>query len=153
MVKNVFFLKQFVGFFLLYCKMKNVFFKDEMVDKVNIDFKGFKGKIFGKEILVLFDNLVWGNWEMGIMLYFDDIFIILVGKGEQNSVKIRLVMDVVVIVYVFFIEELENYLFFSNLNIFIEVIFVVYKDCQIIIIIYSSFVVNKLGIEFVIFFY
>jgi energy-coupling factor transporter ATP-binding protein EcfA2 len=52
MVKNVLTAKQLAGLSLSYRKMKNTFLKDDTVEKVNKELKGFKGKISGKEISV-----------------------------------------------------------------------------------------------------
>ncbi|MFB7143366.1 ATP-dependent nuclease [Agrobacterium deltaense] len=153
MVKNVLDSKQLAGLSLSYRKMKNTFLKDGTVDKVNADLKKLKGKISGKEISVSLDNSARGNWETGIMPHLDDIPITLVGKGEQNSVKIRLAMDAAATSHVFLIEEPENHLSFSNLNVLIEAMSAAHKDRQIIVTTHSSFVVNKLGVEAVILFH
>ncbi|MBY3054407.1 MULTISPECIES: ATP-dependent nuclease [Rhizobium] len=153
MIKNVLTPKQLAGLSLSYRKMKNTFLKDDMVGQVNTELKGLKGKISGKEISVSLDNSARGNWETGIMPHLDDIPITLVGKGEQNSVKIRLAMDAAATSHVFLIEEPENHLSFSNLNILIETVAKAHEDRQIIVTTHSSFVVNKLGVESVILFH
>lgn len=153
MVKNVLTPKQLAGLSLSYRKMKNTFLQDSTVEKVNTELKGLKGKISGKEISVSLDNSARGNWETGIMPHLDDIPITLVGKGEQNSVKIRLAMDAAATSHVFLIEEPENHLSFSNLNMLIDTISKAHEGRQIIVTTHSSFVVNKLGIESVILFH
>jgi predicted ATP-dependent endonuclease of OLD family len=87
------------------------------------------------------------------MPHLNDIPITLVGKGEQNSVKIRLAMDAAATSHVFLVEEPENHLSFSNLNVLIETISKAHEGRQIIVTTHSSFVVNKLGIESVILFH
>ncbi len=153
MVKNVLTPKQLAGLSLSYRKMKNTFLQDETVEKVNTGLKGLKGKISGKEISVSLDNSARGNWETGIMPHLNDIPITLVGKGEQNSVKIRLAMDAAATSHVFLIEEPENHLSFSNLNVLIETVAKAHEGRQIIVTTHSSFVVNKLGVESVILFH
>ena len=76
----------------------------------------------------------------------------LVGKGEQNSVKIKLAMEEAAESHLFLIEEAENHLSFSNLNILIKHISDRRADRQLLITTHSSFVMNKLGVEFVLLF-
>lgn len=151
-VKDVLTPKQLAGLSLSYRKMKNSFLEDKTVGDVNAGLAKLKGKISGKEISVSLDNSARGNWETGIMPHLNDIPITLVGKGEQNSVKIRLAMNSAAKSHIFLLEEPENHLSFSNLNILIDTISEAYKTRQIIVTTHSSFVVNKLGVEAVILF-
>ncbi len=151
-VKDVLTPKQLAGLSLSYRKMKNTFLKDETVGEVNTGLAKLKGKISGKEISVSLDNSARGNWETGIMPHLNDIPITLVGKGEQNSVKIRLAMNSAAKSHIFLLEEPENHLSFTNLNVLIDTISEAYKTRQIIVTTHSSFVVNKLGVENVILF-
>ena len=75
----------------------------------------------------------------------------LVGKGEQNSVKIKLAMEESAESHLL-IEEAENHLSFSNLNVLIKHISDKRADRQVLITTHSSFVLNKLGLESVLLF-
>ncbi|CDZ68301.1 RecF/RecN/SMC N terminal domain protein, partial CDS, partial [Neorhizobium galegae bv. orientalis] len=144
-VKDVLNPKQLAGLSLSYRKMKNTFLADATVAEVNQGLTKLHGQISGKEISVSLDNSARGNWETGIMPHLDDIPITLVGKGEQNSVKIRLAMNSAAESHVFLLEEPENHLSFSNLNVLIDTISGAHKTRQIVVTTHSSFVVNKLG--------
>jgi putative ATP-dependent endonuclease of OLD family len=76
----------------------------------------------------------------------------LVGKGEQNSVKIKLAMETSAESHLFLIEEAENHLSFSNLNVLIKHIADRLNDRQLIITTHSGFVLNKLGLGSVLMF-
>ena len=76
----------------------------------------------------------------------------LVGKGEQNSVKIKLAMEELAESHPLLIEEAENHLSFSNLNVLIKHISDKRADRQLLITTYSSFVLNKLGLKSVLLF-
>jgi putative ATP-dependent endonuclease of OLD family len=82
----------------------------------------------------------------------DDIPITLVGKGEQNAVKIKLALENSSTANVFLIEEPENHLSFSRLHGLISAITTKAGLRQLIITTHSSFVLNKLGINNVILF-
>jgi hypothetical protein len=82
----------------------------------------------------------------------DDVPITLVGKGEQNAVKIKLALENSSGANVFLIEEPENHLSFSRLHGLINAITKKAGSRQLIITTHSSFVLNKLGINNVILF-
>jgi len=86
------------------------------------------------------------------MPHLDDIPMPLVGKGEQNSLKIKLAMESTAESHLLLIEEAENHLSFSNLNILIKHIADRRGDRQLLVTTHSSFVLNKLGLEFVLLF-
>lgn len=146
-VKDVLNPKQQAELSLTYRKMKNTFLAEPSVDDINKQLAALKGKISGKEISVSLDNSARGNWDAGIMPHLNDIPITLIGKGEQNSVKIRLAMNSAAKSHLFLVEEPENHLSFSNLNVLIDTIAETYETRQIIMTTHSSFVLNKLGVE------
>ncbi len=82
----------------------------------------------------------------------DGVPISLVGKGEQNSVKIKLALENSSDAHVFLIEEPENHLSHSRLHQLIENIVAKAGKRQVLITTHSSFVLNKLGINNVILF-
>ena len=86
------------------------------------------------------------------MPYLDEVPMPLVGKGEQNSVKIKLAMEEAAECHLFLIEEPENHLSFSNLSGLIKHISERRTDRQLLITTHSSFVLNKLGVESVLLF-
>lgn len=152
MIKDVLSPKQMAQLALSYRKMKETFLSDPTVGQVNTHLAGKKGEISDKTISVSLDNSSRGNWEMGIMPHLNEVPISLVGKGEQNSVKIKLAMAAAAKTHLFLIEEPENHLSFSNLNMLIASIAANASERQTIITTHSSLVLNKLGIENVILF-
>ncbi|UWM84946.1 ATP-dependent nuclease [Rhizobium sp. SRDI969] len=152
MIKDVLSPKQMAQLALSYRKMKETFLSDSTVGQVNTHLAGKKGEISDKTISVSLDNSSRGNWEMGIMPHLNEVPISLVGKGEQNSVKIKLAMAAAAKTHLFLIEEPENHLSFTNLNTLIASIAANASERQTIITTHSSFVLNKLGIENVILF-
>ena len=101
---------------------------------------------------VSLDSSSKSNWEHGIETQLDDIPLSLAGKGEQNSIKIKLAMESADSTNIFLIEEPENHLSHSNLNKLINKVAEKSCDKQLIITTHSNFVLNKLGIENVILF-
>jgi putative ATP-dependent endonuclease of the OLD family len=144
--------KQQVDLALSYRMMKDKFLADAKVEEINKSLATKKGHISDKALSLSLDTSSRANWESGIMPHLDDIPMPLVGKGEQNSVKIKLAMESSAESHIFLIEEPENHLSFSNLNILIKHIADRRGDRQLLITTHSSFVLNKLGLESVLLF-
>lgn len=81
------------------------------------------------------------------MPHLDDVPLTLVGKGEQNAIKIKLAMESNADSHLILIEEAENHLSFSNLNALISHIAERRGSRQLLITTHSSFVLNKLGVQ------
>ena len=84
--------------------------------------------------------------------HIDDIPLPLIGKGEQNSVKIKLALETSARSHIILIEEAENHLSYASLNELIGHIAANAGERQIFITTHSSFVLNKLGVETVLLF-
>ncbi|HEY2859705.1 MAG TPA: AAA family ATPase, partial [Terracidiphilus sp.] len=143
---------QKVDLALSYRLMKDTFLEDEKVKNVNDALAKRKGHISNKTISISLDTSSRGGWEAGVMPHLDDVPLTLVGKGEQNSVKIKLALESSSESHLVLIEEAENHLSFSNLNTLISDIASRRGDRQLLITTHSSFVLNKLGVESVILF-
>lgn len=143
---------QKVDLALSYRLMKDAFLDDEKVKKINAALAEKKGHISNKALTVSLDTSSRSGWETGVMPYLDDVPLTLVGKGEQNSVKIKLALESSAESQVVLVEEAENHLSFSNLNALISNISERRGARQLLITTHSSFVLNKLGIESVILF-
>src|ERR1017187_3400572 len=144
-VKNSLNRAQQVDLALSYRLMKDRFLGEERVKSINDGLAKKRGVISDKTLSVSLDTSSRSNWEMGIMLQLDDVPLTLVGKGEQNSVKIKLAMESSSECHLILIEEPENHLSFSNLNTLITRLAERRGDRQLIITTHSSFVLNKLG--------
>lgn len=137
---------------LTYRLMKDRFLEQPKVKTINDALALKKGKISEKVISVSLDTSARASWEAGIMPHLDDIPLTLVGKGEQNAVKIKLAMETSAKSHIILIEEAENHLSYASLNELIGHISANAGTRQIFITTHSSFVLNKLGVESVLLF-
>jgi ABC-type multidrug transport system ATPase subunit len=144
--------KEKVDLALSYRLMKDRFLEQPKVKTINDTLALKKGGISDKTISVSLDTSARANWEAGIMPHLDDIPLTLVGKGEQNSVKIKLAMETSAKSHIILIEEAENHLSYASLNELIGHISANAGSRQIFITTHSSFVLNKLGVQSVLLF-
>jgi hypothetical protein len=144
---------QKVDLALSYRMMKDAFMDDPKVSEVNAALKTKQGKISDKALSVSLDTSSRANWEAGVMPHLDDIPLTLIGKGEQNTIKIKLAMESSADSHLILIEEAENHLSFPNLNALISHIAGRRGQRQLIITTHSSFVLNKLGVDSVVLFH
>ncbi len=144
--------KEKVDLALSYRLMKDRFLAEPKVKTINDALALKKGNISDKAISVSLDTSARASWEAGIMPHLDDIPLTLVGKGEQNSVKIKLAMETSAKSNIILIEEAENHLSYASLNELIGHIAANAGSRQIFITTHSSFVLNKLGVEAVLLF-
>ena len=144
--------KQQVDLALSYRMLKDQFLTERKVSDINAFLESKRGDVSEKILSISLDTSSRASWEAGIVPHLDDIPMSLVGKGEQNSVKIKLAMEESADCHLFLIEEPENHLSFSSLNILIKHISDKRTDRQLLITTHSSFVLNKLGLESVLLF-
>jgi putative ATP-dependent endonuclease of OLD family len=145
--------EQKVDLALSYRMMKDAFMDDSKVRGVNAALAKIAGEISDKTLSVSLDTSSRSTWEFGVMPHLDDVPLTLVGKGEQNTIKIKLAMESSSESHLILIEEPENHLSFSNLNKLIGHIAQRYGERQLITTTHSSFVLNKLGVESVVLFH
>lgn len=144
--------KEQVDLALSYRLMRDRFLDDAKVGAINAELAKKKGTVSNKTLSVSLDTSSRTGWETGVMPQLDEIPMTLVGKGEQNSVKVKLALESSDASHLVMIEEAENHLSHSNLNALIEHISTKRGDRQLLITTHSSFVLNKLGIESVLLF-
>ncbi|WP_245363041.1 ATP-dependent nuclease [Neorhizobium galegae] len=137
---------------LAYRTMRDRFQEDTRITALNEDLKGKQGVVSSKVLSVAMDTTTRSSWETGIMPHLDDIPFPLVGKGEQNSVKIKLAIEAAEKCGVILIEEPENHLSHTNLGKLVSHLAERCKGRQLIISTHSSFVLNRLGIDHVLMF-
>lgn len=137
---------------LSYRLMKDRFSEEPKVKTINDALASKTGKISDKTISVSLDTSARATWEAGIMPHLDEIPLPLVGKGEQNAVKIKLAMETSANSNIILIEEAENHLSYASLNELISHIAANAAERQLFITTHSSFVLNKLGVESVLLF-
>lgn len=144
--------KQRVDLALSYRKMKDTFLADGSVAAINAALKDKTGEVTDKTLSVSMDTTTRASWETGVIPHLDAIPLPLVGKGEQNSIKIKLAVEAEQACDVLLLEEPENHLTHINLNGLISHLQSRLADKQAILTTHSSFVLNKLGVEKIIMF-
>lgn len=144
--------KEQVDLALSYRLMRDRFLDEKKVAAINYALAAKKGSISNKTLSVSLDTSSRTSWETGVMPQLDEIPMTLIGKGEQNSVKVKLALETSSESHLVLIEEAENHLSYANLNALIAHIAANRGDRQLIITTHSSFVLNKLGIESVLLF-
>ena len=144
--------KEKVDLALTYRLMKDRFLAEPKIQIINDTLATKKGHISDKTVSISLDTSARANWEAGIMPHLNDVPLPLVGKGEQNCVKIKLAMETSASSHIIMIEEAENHLSYASLNELIGHIAANAGQRQIFITTHSSFVLNKLGVESVLLF-
>ena len=144
--------KEQVELALSYRLMKDQFLGDPRITTINNGLAGKRGTISNKTLSVSLDTTARASWESGIMPHLDDIPMPLIGKGEQNKVKIKMALEASSQSHLVLIEEAESHLSYASLNELIGHIKENRGHRQLIITTHSSFVLNKLGIESVLLF-
>jgi hypothetical protein len=82
------------------------------------------------------------------MPHLDDLPFTFVGKGEQSSLKILLALNRQVDgAHIILVEEPENHLSFTRMNILIAKVLKKCEDRQVLVTTHSSYVLNKLGLK------
>lgn len=137
---------------LSYRNMRDQFQNDDRIKSINEELEKQKGQVSDKTLSVAMDTTTRASWETGVLPHLEDIPLTLVGKGEQNAIKIKLAIAASEACDLFLMEEPENHLSHTNLGRLISHISERCSDKQLILSTHSSFVLNKLGIENVIMF-
>jgi len=133
-------------------KMREVFMEDESIKAINSKVKAHS-TLTAKELALSVELVSKNAWESSLMTYFDDIPFHYIGKGEQCIIKTDLALSHKKSQEsnLLLIEEPENHLSHTKLNMLINKIKTGNEDKQIIISTHSSFVANKLGLEHLVF--
>ena len=111
---------QKVDLALSYRMMKDAFMDNAKVKGVNEALAKKKGDISDKALSVSLDTSSRASWETGVMPHLDDVPLTLVGKGEQNPSRSSSRWSPRPTSHLILIEEAENHLSFSNLNVLIS---------------------------------
>lgn len=138
-----------VALSLSYRGMRDDFVEKESVKSINKELGKQTGLISDKPLSVALDTTSRATWESSVVPHLANIPLSLVGKGEQNCVKIKLAIGSKESHEVLLIEEPENHLTHGNLNKLIRHIADSSKGHQILLTTHSSFVLNKLGVDHV----
>lgn len=137
---------------LSYRTMRDIFQSDTNVVAINDELATKTGVLSQKKLTMEMDTTTRASWDTGVMPHLDGVPLTLVGKGEQNAVKIKLALENNSGCDVLLMEEPENHLSHTNLNRLISHVSQQSEGKQLIITTHSSFVLNKLGVDHVVMF-
>lgn len=144
--------KQRIDLAVNFRELKRDFLSRTEIQTINNYFSEKPGEISDKTLAVSVDISAKSSWESALTTYLDDIPFSYCGRGEQSAVKMKLAMTAPGTTHIFLIEEPENHLSYSRMNMLIDKIRVASTGKQVVIATHSSFVLNKLGVENVILF-
>lgn len=140
--------KERVALSVAYRGLKEEFSDLASIKNINTKLTQKKGAITNKDLAISIDISQKSNWETNLVPHLNELPFQLVGKGEQNALKIMLALErQAESSQVILIEEPENHLSFSSMNKLITQIKQKCDGKQIIITTHSAYVLNKLGIE------
>jgi putative ATP-dependent endonuclease of the OLD family len=144
--------KEKVSLAIAYRKLKEQFSAEAAITGINTKLTQKQGAITNKKLAISIDTSQKTNWENALIPHLDELPFQFIGKGEQSALKIMLALerqahDANIIL----IEEPENHLSFTSMSVLIKKIQEKCAGKQIVIATHSAYVLNKLGIEKVIF--
>ncbi|MDK2375502.1 ATP-dependent nuclease [Serratia fonticola] len=133
-------------------RMKETFITDKSIETINQKIIS-ASKITSKKVTISVELSSQKAWESSLITCLDDVPFNYIGKGEQSIVKTNLALshNKAKESNVILIEEPENNLSHTKLNLLIKTIKDNCASKQIIITTHSSFVANKLGLSDLIF--
>lgn len=130
-----------------YRKLKEKFSLVDSITSINDRVNDKKGDITDKELNISVDISSKSNWDRILTSYLDEVPFEFIGKGEQNSIKMKLALETSAEKHsILLIEEPENHLSLSNLNKLLNTIISKNENKQIIVTTHSSYIMNKLDI-------
>jgi len=132
---------------LSYRHMRSLFQDDANIVAINKKLSTDAGDVSDRKLSVGLDMTARASWDASVLPHLDDLPLSQVGKGEQNSIKIKLALKAGQDNPVLLLEEPENHLSHSNLNRLVGYISEHVGERQLIVTTHSSFVLNKLGVE------
>ncbi len=137
---------------LLYRKQKETFASQESMKKINDRISANKDEVTDRGLSVSIDVSARSNWDSNLTLYIDDIPFRHIGKGEQGSIKTKLALQTKMEKsQLVMIEEPETNLSYTNLNKLVHSLIKACCEKQLIITTHSTFLMNKIGVNKVIF--
>ena len=132
---------------LAYKKLRHGFSQEPGVTAINDHLEQQGNPATKKKLTLQMDMSSRSSWDSAVTAHLDDLPFDCAGKGEQCRIQMRLAIAGAEESKVLLIEEPENHLSHSNLNMLMNDIC---KDCtdrQVILTTHSAFVLNKLGID------
>jgi putative ATP-dependent endonuclease of the OLD family len=130
-----------------YRSLRETFADIDAIGGINTKLAASEGALSDRRLSLSIDVSPRAAWERTLVPHLDDLPFHLVGKGEQSTLKIMLALakkadDS----HVILVEEPENHLSFSSLNMIMDKIARACVGKQVLVTTHSSFVLNKLGL-------
>lgn len=132
---------------LAYKKLRHGFAQEPGVMTINEHLEEQGSPATNKKLTVQVDMSSRSKWDSAITAHLDDLPFDCAGKGELCRIQMRLAIADSEKSRVLLIEEPENHLSHSNLNMLMDDISHDCTDRQVIVTTHSAFVLNKLGID------
>lgn len=130
-----------------YRSLRETFTANPAIQAINTKLSGTPGDVSDRELSLSIDVSSRAGWEANLVPHLDDLPFTNVGKGEQSRLKILLALNrKVADAHIVLIEEPENHLSHTNLNILVGKIAEKCAGKQVFITTHSSYVLNKLGL-------
>jgi predicted ATP-dependent endonuclease of OLD family len=131
-----------------YRSLRETFASIDAIESINTQLAGSHGDVSRRRLSLSIDISQRASWERSLVPHLDDLPFQFLGNGEQSSLKIRLALHKDVDDHhIVLVEEPENHLSFSSLNILMEKITARCDGKQVPVTTHSSYVLNKLGLE------
>jgi len=131
-----------------YRSLREEFARNPSITEINNKLKATPGDVSDRELSLGIDISQRASWESSLVPHLDDMPFTFVGKGEQSSLKILLALNRrVQDAHVVLVEEPENHLSFTRMNILIGKVLKKCEDRQVLVTTHSSYVLNKLGLK------
>ena len=130
-----------------YRSLREAFSGIEAIGEINTKLGEGHDGITSRRLSLSIDISQRTTWERTLVPHVDDLPFQFVGNGEQSSLKIMLALSRKVDdSHIILVEEPENHLSFSSLNVLVEKITRKCVGKQVLVTTHSSYVLNKLGI-------
>jgi len=131
-----------------YRNLKERFANEPAITGINKKLNIRQGAITDKNLSISIDISQKSNWETNLIPHLNELPFQLVGKGEQNALKVMLALERNADEsQLILIEEPENHLSFTSMNLLVSKIREKCGGKQVIITTHSAYVLNKLGLE------
>lgn len=131
----------------LYRSLRETFAGFPEIGDINTKLAGSHDDISSRRLSLSIDISQRAAWDRSLVPHLDDLPFQFVGSGEQSSLKIMLALNrKAEDSHIILVEEPENHLSFSSLNILMDKIAKRCDGKQVLVTTHSSYVLNKLGL-------
>ena len=130
-----------------YRSLREAFANIGAIQDVNAELADSHGDVSRRQLSLAIDISQRATWERSLVPHLDELPFQFLGSGEQSSLKIMLALHKdLADSHIVLVEEPENHLSFSSLNMLMEGIAGKCDGKQVFITTHSSYVLNKLGL-------